>query len=70
MTARNPWRTAMARAEWIVCGGAERDVHNGAVECPLTGDDTALEACFACHHLAWAADERDLSAPCDIGELS
>jgi hypothetical protein len=57
-------------AEWIVCGGRQRDVGDGGVDCPLTGAATALEACLACRHLAWAAGERDRRDPCELPELS
>ena len=70
MTAPVHQRSDGPIAEWIVCVGAQRDVNDGGVECPLTGEAVAFEACLECHHLAWAAGERDRPYICELTELS
>lgn len=68
MTAPGHVRSSRTISEWIVCQGAQRDVRDGGVECPLTGRAMAFDACLACHHLAWAAGERDRPYTCDLNE--
>ncbi len=70
MTAPGQQRSNSPIAEWIVCVGAQRDVTDGGVACPLTGEAMAFEACLDCHHLAWAAGERDRPSACELNELS
>lgn len=70
MTVRGRQRSNGPIADWIVCRGAQRDVHDGGVECPVTGEATAFEACLDCHYLAWAAGERDRPSMCALDELS
>lgn len=69
MPATTRQRTNGPVVEWIVCGGADRDVGDGTIECPITGEAMPLEACLACHHLGWAAGERD-RPDCQLGEFS
>jgi hypothetical protein len=56
--------------DWIICEGAQRDVTNGMIACPLRKRLTALETCLECRHLTWISDERDRFVSCSIEEIS
>jgi hypothetical protein len=70
MTASGRQPNHRPSVEWIVCRGAERDVRDGAVACPVAGEDVAVQACLSCRHLAWADGERDRPSTCELDELS
>ncbi|HEX9634901.1 MAG TPA: hypothetical protein VGB34_05380 [Candidatus Limnocylindria bacterium] len=55
------------RVSWIVCRGAERDVRDGVVRCPLKGNIDVAH-CMECHLLETLAAERDRSLECRADE--
>ena len=56
--------------QWVVCGGAIREVTDGRVTCPLQGTPVALGECIGCHCLVTHSGERDPLTDCVIGEIS
>jgi hypothetical protein len=56
--------------QWVVCGGAIREVTDGRVTCPLQGTAVALGECIGCHCLVTLSGERDPRTDCAIGEIS
>lgn len=59
-----------ALGQWVVCGGAIREVTDGRVSCPLQGTAVALGECIGCHCLVTHSGERDPRTDCAIGEIS
>lgn len=59
-----------ALGQWVVCGGAIREVTNGQVACPLQGTAVALGECLGCHCLVTHSGERDPLTDCAIPEIS
>lgn len=59
-----------ALGQWVVCGGAIREVTDGRVACPLQGTAVALGECIGCHCLVTHSGERDPRTDCAIGEIS
>lgn len=59
-----------ALGQWIVCGGAIREVTDGRVTCPLQGTAVALGECLGCHCLVTHSGERDPLTDCAIPEIS
>jgi hypothetical protein len=59
-----------AAGQWVVCGGAIREVTDGRVICPLQGRAVALGECLGCHCLVTHSGERDPLTDCVIGEIS
>ncbi|MGZ8564023.1 MAG: hypothetical protein ACXWWU_10440 [Candidatus Limnocylindria bacterium] len=56
--------------QWVVCGGAIREVTDGRVTCPLQGTAVALGECIGCHCLVTLSGERDRQTDCAIGDIS
>ncbi len=59
-----------APGQWVVCGGAIREVTDGKVICPLSGTPTSLGECIGCHCLVTHSGERDPLTDCAIPEIS
>lgn len=59
-----------AAGQWVVCGGAIREVTGGRLTCPLQGTAVALGECLGCHCLVTHSGERDPLTDCAIPEVS
>lgn len=55
--------------QWVVCGGAVREVAGGRVACPLQGTAVTLGECLGCHCLVTHSGERDPRTDCAIPEI-
>ena len=56
--------------QWVVCGGAIREVTDGAVVCPLQGTAVTIGECLGCHCLVTHSGERDPMTDCVLPDLS
>lgn len=54
--------------EWLVCLGTNRDVADGAVDCPASGSRAPVADCLECRHLGNLSDDRGASRWCATGE--
>lgn len=61
---------ADAPGQWVVCGGAIREVTKGTVVCPLQGTAVTIGECLGCHCLVTHSGERDPLTDCALPELS
>lgn len=59
-----------APGQWVVCGGAIREVTNGMVLCPLHGTPVTIGDCLGCHCLVTHSGERDPVTDCALPDLS
>lgn len=61
---------AAAPGQWLVCGGAIREVTSGGrVVCPLHGAAVTIGECLGCHCLVTHSGERDPMTDCALPEL-
>lgn len=56
--------------QWVVCGGAIREVTDGGVVCPLQATAVTIGECLGCHCLVTHSGERDPLTDCALPELS
>ena len=56
--------------QWVVCGGAIREVTDGRVACPLQGTAVSLGECLGCHCLVTHSGERDPLTDCALPDIS
>jgi hypothetical protein len=61
---------AEASGEWVVCGGAIREVTSGVIVCPLQGFAVTIGDCLGCHCLVTHSGERDPMDDCVLPEVS
>lgn len=59
-----------APGQWVVCGGAVREVTNGDIVCPLQGTAVTVGDCLGCHCLVTHSGERDPLTDCALPDLS
>lgn len=55
-------------SDWLICLGAQRDIRDRRVTCPLQAGTANLAACLACRHLEWVVEDRGTGPACAIEE--